>query len=904
MAWALDDSRHGIVVRQSQQPQQPQPQAAGRPIGRAAMARVALALALAAAVLLPTAPGLCLSFPAPVLAPHGDRTPEPALLAGPDAVYHNEGMPPIRSGSSTVVHSPPPPLLGLNVSHDATTFSVSVGGQAWLIGAPPAFHVQGRWWIAGINLTLAQSQRGTGTDPQLGDYEEVTATWSAGGVPIVTSWRLHPTTGALLFEQSFPQGANNTNLPQPQPWKPGDIALTDDISLLATAFPRFRTSGGTGDRMTDLGYLSFRYFWDLEMHGVGLAGFNRDGSVYGGVPLLLHDRDTLRSVVISPYENFKTAFTAQTNQPPLGADLACGIHGRVRALPVGFSHRTLLFAGAPQQPPGVRATLLAWGDLLLAKNGKQRVIHEASRSVPQTRLGYATATGAYYWYRTVDGKSYEQTMVDIHAAHKAERIPVGWYELDSWFYFKSGNATGEDGGCAEWTARPDIFPSGLPAVQQSALDGLPLMTHCKYFSADNVYQQRFPFLKDTESGLPDNATHALAIPLSVDFWNYIMSQAVHNGVVLWKQDWLASLFELSHKAGEDTNTARNFHVQMGAAAASHGIELQYCMPTTSDIIQTVESPTARFVRLSDDYCTNPLQWKIGRVALVAEALGLVAYKDAFWSQARQPGFRVQKDECWEGHFDEPNSLLHAAVASLSTGQVAFGDAIGHSNVSLIRMTCMDDGVLLRSDRQASAIDATFQRSNYPNGEVWRTEATVTAEADGSTVVFRYLLSANLTAAYVVPSDSKGLELGGQPHLAYDMLRRAEDQDESSSSWCCAELSGSGAELQLRRTEALGGVVPVELFVVCPLVHGFALLGEADKFLAVSPQRFGSLEISSDGLKVEVKRSAGSVLVEIVEVAVRLPSGAVEITACESPARAEAGPSSLELACSSTGCSCG
>ena len=169
-------------------------------------------------------------------------------------------------------------MLGLNISHDATTFSISVDGQAWLQGAPPAFHVQGRWWIAGVNLTLARSQRGTGTDSQLGDYEEVTATWSAGVVPIVTSWRLHPTTGALLFEQSFPQGANDTHLPQSPPWKPGDIALTDDISLLSTAFPRFRTNEV---RMADLGFLSFRYFWDLEMHGVGLEGFNRDGSVYG-----------------------------------------------------------------------------------------------------------------------------------------------------------------------------------------------------------------------------------------------------------------------------------------------------------------------------------------------------------------------------------------------------------------------------------------------------------------------------------------------------------------------------------------------------------------------------------------------------------------------------------------------
>ena len=69
------------------------------------MARALAVLALLAAVLptaVVTAPGLRLSFSAPVLASRSDPKPElsaKSLLAGPDAVYHNEGMPPIRSGS-------------------------------------------------------------------------------------------------------------------------------------------------------------------------------------------------------------------------------------------------------------------------------------------------------------------------------------------------------------------------------------------------------------------------------------------------------------------------------------------------------------------------------------------------------------------------------------------------------------------------------------------------------------------------------------------------------------------------------------------------------------------------------------------------------------------------------------
>eukprot|EP01052_Picozoa_sp_SAG31_P016330 SAG31_NODE_1077_length_10037_cov_3.515899_2_plen_1115_part_00 len=72
------------------------------------LAALALAATFAHAFALPA--GLRLSFSAPVLTPRDDHDrhhpteqqhhqSQRQLLAGPDAVYHNEGMPPIRSGS-------------------------------------------------------------------------------------------------------------------------------------------------------------------------------------------------------------------------------------------------------------------------------------------------------------------------------------------------------------------------------------------------------------------------------------------------------------------------------------------------------------------------------------------------------------------------------------------------------------------------------------------------------------------------------------------------------------------------------------------------------------------------------------------------------------------------------------
>jgi hypothetical protein len=73
-------------------------------------------------------------------------------------------------------------------------------------------------------------------------------------------------------------------------------------------------------------------------------------------------------------------------------------------------------------------------------------------------LSYYTDTGAYYWYNTVPGKNYQDTLKDIKEWHVRAKLPVGIYELDSWWYFKSGGSKAEHGGIKLWEPRPEIFP--------------------------------------------------------------------------------------------------------------------------------------------------------------------------------------------------------------------------------------------------------------------------------------------------------------------------------------------------------------------------------------------------------------------------------------------------------------
>ena len=57
---------------------------------------------------------------------------------------------------------------------------------------------------------------------------------------------------------------------------------------------------------------------------------------------------------------------------------------------------------------------------------------------------------------------------------------------------------------------------------------------------------------------------------------------------------------------------------------------------------------------------------------------------------------------------ERNAATHALMSLLSMASVTFGDAVGESNKTLLMQLCREDGMLLKADRPATAIDAQFQ----------------------------------------------------------------------------------------------------------------------------------------------------------------------------------------------------
>ena len=66
---------------------------------------------------------------------------------------------------------------------------------------------------------------------------------------------------------------------------------------------------------------------------------------------------------------------------------------------------------------------------------------------------------------------------------------------------------------------------------------------------------------------------------------------------------------------------------MGRAAEDNDITIQYCMAWPRHYLQSVLIDSVTQIRVSDDYQPGNTQWRIGDTTILAEALGLAAFKD-------------------------------------------------------------------------------------------------------------------------------------------------------------------------------------------------------------------------------------------------------------------------------------
>jgi len=691
-----------------------------------------------------------------------------------------------------------------------------------------------------LNLTGTETFSGTDT---MGAFKATELTWSAeagGSASLITQFKLYDSY--IVFEQRI--GAKIEN------------ASCGNHDGVATVFPSFKVEADKNGKrrgfMQSTGQMVGETTEAFEWGTKAIPG----GAMNTG-PLILFSQDLSTTSVISPAYNM---MAANQYYDPKQNLLMYGVMGTIEKLPVGFTVQTILTLS----DNGINRAMMEWGDVLLQKYGKDRSGPENDMTL--NYLGYSTDNGAFYYYFTEHGKNYEDTMIDVKAYADSVGIPYRHWLADSWWYYK-----GDQGGVKNWTAMSSIFPHGLDYVYNKT--GWPVVGHNRYWSANTDYAKQnggqYDFYIDKES--------EYAVPLTQDFWDMLMETSKKWGLYTYEQDWLHNEFDTIDAMRTNATLARTWLMQMGAGAKKNGLTIQYCMSYPRHILQSVEIPAVTQARASDDYGGGRDQWKpLGTTSMFAWALGIAPSKDSFWStqnlaHADRGGYK--------GNIGEPYNRLQSAVLTMSRGPVTTSDENGKSDVPLIMRSCMKDGTLLQLHQPAFALDVQFVQKAFgsggPVGQVWSGFSRVAG------VTYSILFSAVLSGSYAVGLKVLSQGFGAEFDYANALSNQTFVAYEANKTDTLFEVSAS---LPLRLTPKEEGKADSRwdftFHSIAPVYsNGWALLGEPDKWIAVSEERFTDVTELPTALVVNLRGTPG----EIVNVAFKVPgSMAPKVVSCVVP----------------------
>jgi hypothetical protein len=130
-------------------------------------------------------------------------------------------------------------------------------------------------------------------------------------------------------------------------------------------------------------------------------------------------------------------------------------------------------------------------------------------------------------------------------------------------------------------------------------------------------------------------------------------------------------FERQSQAFANATLMRSWLMKMDRAAQDCHVAIQYFMPSTRHILQSVEIPAVTQVRASGDYSAGlwyQQWWNVGVASLLYMALDLKPSKDNAWSKSVQPNNTFKNTT-------EPYPEFQALLLAISTGPVAFSDKI-------------------------------------------------------------------------------------------------------------------------------------------------------------------------------------------------------------------------------------
>ncbi|WP_435172326.1 CBM35 domain-containing protein [Actinacidiphila sp. bgisy145] len=487
--------------------------------------------------------------------------------------------------------------------------TVSASG-AWTVRASAL-----GWTFGGSVGAATAITTASGTDA-LGAWTETTFTFQSGARK--GGIRVYDAASAVVFTDTYVKAAAN-----------------------ATAFPTFTAYPDLAHQVSHadcFGAYQFNTF----------AGASDSPWVYFD--------DSGNAFVLSAADHFQEARTSKASD----GSIAAGVVTAVGSLPAGYTRRTILTT-----KNGVGAAYRAWGAAIRTLAGK--TVPANDTGIVLSTLGYWTDNGADYYYKYDESKGYTGTLLAVRDEWAAQKIPMGYMQLDSWWYPKGPNGDWNDlpDGTSLYEADADLFPEGLAAFRKDL--GLPLVTHARWMDASSPYHEDYAFSNN--------------VVIDPGWWQDIMAYLKEGGVVVYEQDWLCN----NAKPAENLTDADAFFDNMAHQAAVNGMDLQYCMALPRDYLQSVRYQNLTTIRVSGDRFDRPKWDQFLYDAQFAASLGIWPWVDVFLS-------------------GETNNLL---LANLSAGPVGVGDALGKVDAGNLFQVARADGIIVKPDSPIVPTDATY-----------------------------------------------------------------------------------------------------------------------------------------------------------------------------------------------------
>jgi len=254
-------------------------------------------------------------------------------------------------------------------------------------------------------------------------------------------------------------------------------------------------------------------------------------------------------------------------------------------------------------------------------------------------------------------------------------------------------------------------------------------------------------------------------------------------------------------------------------------------------------------RASHDYqreVYDPDQWSLGHTSILFDALGIYPFKDCFWSNGTtQPG-------CAAPVCQETNPVLQTLVSLLSTGPMAPSDKIGYLSLVNLMQTISADGLILKPDRPARAMDLTFALGFQSNPGLLNLTSTFSSHTiqDGQTnptLNWHYIFAADtLQVINIGPKDLGELDNG--TYFVYDYFQKPTvlSRFQANTPLVIPALVPKGMEIDFK------------YYIVFQAFDTYSLIGERNKFAVASNQRFNSITKSTqNGNTITTITIAGS-----------------------------------------------